>query len=212
MRWIRVSAVCAVLACALALAGCASQRVVESDVQSYSQLRALPSPPTYRFERLPSQLAQGNSAQPSAIETAAAQALAKVGMRFDGLAAAYRVQVYARTDRAFSPDWYDPWGGFGGFGGFSGFGGWGSVGFGMGRRGFYGGVAMPFPPPSPMYRREVGLILRDAISGNVAYETHAVHEGRWSDHPALFGAMFEAALSGFPVPPQGPRRVHIEIQ
>lgn len=209
MRWIRVSAVCAALACALALAGCASQRVVESDVQSFSQLRALPSPPTYRFERLPSQLAQGNSAQPSAIETAAAQALAKVGMRFDGLAAAYRVQVYARTDRAFSPDWYDPWGGFGGF---SGFGGWGSVGFGMGRRGFYGGVAMPFPPPSPMYRREVGLILRDAISGNVAYETHAVHEGRWSDHPALFGAMFEAALSGFPMPPQGPRRVHIEIQ
>ena len=204
MRWIRFSFVCA----ALVLAGCASQRVIDSDVQSYSQLSDLPSPPTYRFERLPSQLAQGISGQPSVIETQAAQALAKVGMRFDGLAAAYRVQVYARTDRAFSPDWYDPWGGFGGF---SGFGGWGSVGFGMGRRGFYGGVAMPFPPPSPMYRREVGLILRDAISGNVAYETHAVHEGRWSDHPAIFGAMFEAALSGFPVPPQGPRRVNIEI-
>lgn len=202
MRWIRFSFVCA----ALALAGCASQRVVDSDVQSYSQLSALPNPPTYRFERLPSQLAQGGSAQPSAIEAAAAQALAKVGMRFDGLAAAYRVQVYARTDRELSPNGYDPWwgGGWGpGWGGSLGWGGWSG-------RGFYGGLSMGFPPPT-LYRNEVGLILRDAVNGNVAYETHAVHEGRWNDNTALFGALFEAALSGFPVPPQGPRRVNIEI-
>ena len=198
MRWIRVSLFCA----ALALTGCASQRLIDSDVQSYSHLSALPSPPTYRFERLPSQLAQGQGAQPSAIESAAAQALAKVGMRFDGLAAAYRVQVYARTDRELSPDWYDPW--WGGWGP-----GWGGS-LGWGGRGFYGGLSMNFPPPT-LYRHEVGLILRDAVNGNVAYETHAVHEGRWSDNTALFGALFEAALSGFPVPPQGPRRVNIEI-
>ena len=202
MRPIRLSLWCA----ALALAGCASQRVVDSDVQSYSRLSALPNPPTYRFERLPSQLAQGQGqdAQPSAIEAAAAQALAKVGMRFDGLAAAYRVQVYARTDRELPLDGYDPWWG-GGWGP-----GWGGS-LGWGGRGFYGGLSMNFPPPT-LYRNEVGLILRDAVNGNVAYETHAVHEGRWSDHTALFGALFEAALSGFPVPPQGPRRVHIEIQ
>ena len=200
MRWIRVSLLCA----ALALTGCASQRVVDSDVQSYSHLRALPSPPTYRFERLPSQQAQGPSgAQPSAIEAAAAQALAKVGMRFDGLAPAYRVQVYARTDREISPDWYDPWGGWGSWGGWGG-------GLGWGGRGFYGGLSMRFPP-STLYRHEVGLILRDAVSGNVAYETHAVHEGYWNDQAALFGALFDAALSGFPLPPQGPRRVNIEI-
>lgn len=198
MRWIRLS----LLSAALALTGCASQRVVDSNVQSYSQLSALPNPPTYRFERLPSQLAQGGSAQASAIEAAAAQALAKVGMRFDGLAAAYRVQVYARTDRELSPDWYDPW--WGGWGP-----GWGGS-LGWGGRSFYGGLSMRFAPPA-LYRNEVGLILRDAVNGNIAYETHAVHEGRWSDNTALFGALFEAALSGFPLPPQGPRRVNIEI-
>ena len=198
MRWIRLS----LLSAALALTGCASQRVVDSNVQSYSQLSALPNPPTYRFERLPSQLAQGGSAQASAIEAAAAQALAKVGMRFDGLAAAYRVQVYARTDRELSPDWYDPW--WGGWGP-----GWGGS-LGWGGHSFYGGLSMRFAPPA-LYRNEVGLILRDAVNGNIAYETHAVHEGRWSDNTALFGALFEAALSGFPLPPQGPRRVNIEI-
>lgn len=200
MQWIRVSLLCA----ALALGGCAGQRIVDSDVQSYSHLTALPAPPTYRFERLPSQQPQGQGAQQvSAIEAAAAQALAKVGMRLDGLAAAYRAQIYARTERQISPDWYDPWWG-------NGWGpGWGG-GLGWGGRGFYGGLSMRFPPPT-LYRHEVGLILRDAVSGNVAYETHAVHEGIWNDNPALFGALFDAALTGFPLPPQGPRRVNIEI-
>ena len=42
------------LAAALA-AGCATVREVDSQVQSWSTLRALPAPPTYRLERLPSQ-------------------------------------------------------------------------------------------------------------------------------------------------------------
>lgn len=196
MRWIRISFLCA----ALALTGCASQRLVDSDVQSYSHLTALPATPTYQFERLPSQQAQ--EAAQSAIETAAAQALAKVGLRWDGTAPAFRAEVYARTDRTLSPDWDEPWG-WNGRGAWGGWGGWGG-------RGFYGGLALRFPPPT-LYRREVGLILREAASGKVAYETHAMHEGLWSDNTAIFGAMFDAALSGFPVPPQGPRRVNIEI-
>ena len=177
---------------ALALTGCSSVRLVDSDVQSFSQLRALPAPPTYRFERLPSQQAQ--SGQQDTIEAQAAQALAKVGMRLEPSApAAYRVQAHARIDRAMSADWYDPWWG----------GGWGG-------RGFYGGLSMRFPPPT-MYRREVGLIVRDAASAAVVYETHAVHEGIWTDNPAVFGAMFDAALSGFPTPPIGQRRVNVEI-
>ena len=191
------------LCVALALTGCASVRLVDSDVQSFSQLRALPAPPTYRFERLPSQQAQG--AQQDTIEAHAVEALAKVGMRFDPSAqAAYRVQVQARIDREMPADWYDPWfgGGWGpGWGG--GFGGWGG-------RGFYGGLSMRFPPPT-LYRREVGLIVRDAASAAVVYETHAVHEGIWTDNPAVFSAMFDAALTGFPTPPTGQRRVNIEI-
>jgi hypothetical protein len=35
--------------------------------------------------------------------------------------------------------------------------------------------------------------------------------GPWLDHNAVFAAMFEAALQGFPNPPAGPRRVAVQI-
>jgi hypothetical protein len=190
MRWITWPLLCA----ALWLTGCASTRLVDSDVQSFSQLAGAPAHPTYRFERLPSQQAQG--AQQSAVEEQARQALAKVGLRQDSAAPFYRVQVHARTDLQAYPDYWDGPG--------WGWGGWG------GGRGFHGGLSMRFPPPT-LYRREVGLVLREAASGTVVYETRAVHEGVWTDNPAVFAAMFDAALSGFPTPPTGPRRIVLEI-
>ena len=197
-RWARTALLCAPL---LLLGGCASTRLVDSDVQSFSQLRALPAPPTYRFERTLSQQAQ--PAQQDALEAQTSQSLAKVGMQHMANGpAAYRVQAQARVDRELAPGWYyDPWWGAGGWG--LGLGGWGG-------RGFYGGLSMHFPPPT-LYRREVALVLREAASGAVVYETRAVHSGVWTDNPAVFGAMFDAALSGFPTPPAGPRRINVEI-
>ena len=190
MRWITLPLLCA----ALWLTGCASTRLVDSDVQSFSQLAGAPARATYSFERLPSQQAQG--AQQSAVEDQARLALAKVGLRQDSAAPFYRVHVHARTDLLAYPDYWDgP--------------GWGWGGLGVGR-GFYGGLSMRFPPPT-LYRREVGLILREAATGNVVYETRAVHEGVWTDNPAVFAAMFDAALNGFPTPPTGPRRIVLEI-
>ena len=190
MRWITLPLLCA----ALWLTGCASTRLVDSDVQSFSQLAGAPARATYSFERLPSQQAQG--AQQSAVEEQARLALAKVGLRQDSAAPFYRVQAHARTDLLAYPDYWDgP--------------GWGWGGLGVGR-GFYGGLSMRFPPPT-LYRREVGLILREAASGTVVYETRAVHEGVWTDNPAVFAAMFDAALNGFPTPPTGPRRIVLEI-
>ncbi|HNZ92319.1 MAG TPA: DUF4136 domain-containing protein [Acidovorax sp.] len=189
MRWITLPLLCA----ALWLTGCASTRLVDSDVQSFSQLTGAPARPTYDFERLPSQQAQG--AQQSAVEAQARLALAQVGLRQDSAAPFYRVQVHARVDRKAPPDWYDPWWGWGG---------WSTGG------GFYGGLSMRFPPPT-LYRREVSLVLREAASGTVVYETHAVHEGVWTDHPAVWAAMFDAALNGFPTPPTGARRIVLEI-
>ena len=190
MRWITLPLLCA----ALWLTGCASTRLVDSDVQSFSQLAGAPARATYSFERLPSQQAQG--AQQSAVEEQARLALAKVGLRQDSAAPFYRVQAHARIDLQAYPDYWDgP--------------GWGWGGLGVGR-GFYGGLSMRFPPPT-LYRREVGLILREAASGTVVYETRAVHEGVWTDNPAVFAAMFDAALSGFPTPPTGPRRIVLEI-
>lgn len=193
MRWITLPLLCA----ALWLTGCASTRLVDSDVQSFSQLAGAPARATYSFERLPSQQAQG--AQQSAVEDQARLALAKVGLRQDSAAPFYRVQAHARTDLLAYPDYWDGPG--------WGWGGWGGLG---GGRGFYGGLSMRFPPPT-LYRREVGLILREAASGTVVYETRAVHEGVWTDNPAVFAAMFDAALNGFPTPPTGPRRIVLEI-
>ena len=193
MRWITLPLLCA----ALWLTGCASTRLVDSDVQSFSQLAGAPARATYSFERLPSQQAQG--AQQSAVEEQARLALAKVGLRQDSAAPFYRVQAHARTDLLAYPDYWDGPG--------WGWGGWGGLG---GGRGFYGGLSMRFPPPT-LYRREVGLILREAASGTVVYETRAVHEGVWTDNPAVFAAMFDAALNGFPTPPTGPRRIVLEI-
>ena len=206
-RWTTTALLCAPL---LLLGGCASTRLVDSDVQAYSQLRALPTPATYRFERTLSQQAQ--PVQQGVLEAQTVQALAKVGMQHvaDGGPAAYRVQVQARMQRELQPYWYDPWDS--GYGPWGPWGGWGwGLGSGWGGRGgFYGGLSMRFPPPT-QYRREVTLVLRDAANANVVYETHAVHDGIWSDSPAVFAAMLDAALTGFPVPPVGPRRVNVEI-
>ena len=190
MRWVTLPLLCA----ALWVTGCASTRLVDSDVQSFSQLAGAPARATYSFERLPSQQAQG--AQQSAVEEQARLALAKVGLRQDSAAPFYRVQAHARTALLAYPDYWDGPG--------WGWGGWG------GGRGFYGGLSMRFPPPT-LYRREVGLILREAATGNVVYETRAVHGGVWADNPAVFAAMSDAALNGFPTPPTGPRRIVLEI-
>jgi hypothetical protein len=45
----------------------------------------------------------------------------------------------------------------------------------------------------------------------VVFESHAANDGPWLDHAAVFPAMFEAALHGFPTPQPGPRRVDIQI-
>jgi hypothetical protein len=43
------------------------------------------------------------------------------------------------------------------------------------------------------------------------YETHAVHDGLWSDSTTIFATLFKAGLSNFPNPPAGVQRVTIEI-
>ena len=190
MRWITLPLLCA----ALWLTGCASTRLVDSDVQSFSQLAGAPARATYSFERLPSQQAQG--AQQSAVEEQARLALAKVGLRQDSAAPFYRVQAHARIDLQAYPDYWDGpgWG-------------WGGLG---GGRGFYGGLSMRFPPPT-LYRRAGGLISRGAAPGHGGDEAPAAHGRGGAANPPPFAAMFDAALNGFPTPPTGPRRIVLEI-
>ncbi len=180
-------------AASLLLSGCATSYVLDNTVQSFSALPALPAQPTYRFERLPSQQAPAQAQ----VEAVADAALHKAGLRRDDANPRYSVQLTARLQPVLSP-WADPWDA-----------GWG-WGLGMRRHGF-GFGSHHWMRESPWYHREVGIIVRELASNRVVFESQAANDGPWSDSSAVFPAMFEAAMQGFPTPPAGPRRVNITI-
>ena len=185
------------------MAGCSSVRLVDSDVTAFSRWSAaLPGPgTTYRFERLPSQLAIGN--QQDLVEGLARTALAKVGMELNSPVARYSVQVLLNSQRIDrSP--YD--GGYDGFG----FGGPG-VFLAGGNRGASLGLSFPLRFSESYYKRELSILMRELSSNQVVFETHALHDGVWSDTLAVLPAMLDSALRGFPQPPPGTRRVNVEI-
>jgi hypothetical protein len=193
MKYLRAfAAACA----AVLLAGCASGYLLENRVQSFSGLTALPASPTYRFDRLPSQAASASQPQ---VEALADPALFKAGLRRDDAAPKFAVQVSARVQRVLSPwgdPFYDPWG-------------WG----GFGWRGRYGwaGPPIPYARVEPWFHREVGVVVRDLGSNKVVFESQAVNDGPVLDDALILSAMFDAALQGFPNPPQGPRRVNVQV-
>jgi hypothetical protein len=177
----------------LLLAGCASSYVLDNSVQSFSGLAAMPPQPTYRFERLPSQQAP-DQAQ---LEAMADAALHKAGLRRDDANPRYTVQVSARIQPILSP-WADPWDG------------WWGVGVRRHHFGFgFGSRLMTME--SPWYHREVSVIVRELATNRVVYETRAANDGPWSGSAAVFPAMFEAAMQGFPTPPPGPRQVNVTV-
>lgn len=187
---------------AAALSGCATGYLLDTQVQSFSALPALPAQPTYRFERLPSQ--QGDPNQ-TTLELLADPALQKAGLRRDDANPQYSVQVAGRSQQTLSP-WASPYGW--GWGGWNvGLGGWGG-------RGAAWGVGFGGPWPgwdSYWFHREVSVIVRDLASNRVVYETSAINDGPWYDTGAVLPAMFDAAMQGFPNPPPGPRRVDVQV-
>jgi len=180
---------------ALLLAGCASTFVVDSSVRSFSSLTALPAQPTYRFERLPSQQEPGQAQ----LEAMADAALHRAGLRRDDANPRYAVQVSGRLQPTLSP-WADPWRWGGGWGV-----GYHRRGLGLGFGGPWGGLE------SPWYHREVAIVVRELPSNRVVFESHASNDGPWLDNNTVFPAMFQAAMQGFPNPPQGPRRIDIQV-
>lgn len=195
-RWIPIALLCA----AAALAGCStSTRLVEGQVQSFSTLAAVPTPATYRIERLPSQQTPAFDA----IAALAEKSLARAGLQRDDAAPRLLVQLGAQADSVprHDPFYLDgpyygpgPWG----------FGGW--YGRGWGVHGVW-----RFHEPTPLHRRAISIVMRDATTQAVVYETSAVHEDVWVSDPAVYGVLFDAALHGFPQPPQGPRQVRLPL-
>ena len=199
-RWVGVIA----LSATVLLTGCSTVREVNSTVQSFSTLPGIPLPPTYRLETLPSQQGQVNF---PAVEAQAQQALARVGMTRDDSRPSLVVQIsavarYARDYVSwpyYDPFWGPSWG-------------WGmSYGRGFGRGFGFGGSMMMDGPPLEYYRA-VSLVMRDIKTQQIVYETSAQRQDVWTDDPAIFGILFDAALTGFPKPPQGSRNVRTVIQ
>jgi hypothetical protein len=187
------------------LGGCATSWVVDSDVKSFASPGAVAPGATYRFDRLPSQ--QADRARQESLEAMAAAALDQVGLRRDDAKPQYTAQIGARVTAGLSP-WADPWlySGPWGYGGY----GYGSYGRRFYGGGWYGGPAFA-PPANPWYEREVSIVLRETGSNRVVYETRARNDGPYNSSAAILPVMFQAALQGFPNPPQGERRVNIEL-
>jgi len=192
-RWIFV-----LVALAL-LSGCSGMRIVDSDVQAFSTNQGARVPASYRFERLPSQQARGESQ--ARLEAMLRAELAKVGMQQDDANARYSVAYELRMARDPRAPWDDP----PYFGGMRG----GVFVSPTGTVVHVPMVMMHFD--TPYYRREVQLLVRRLSDGVLVFESRANHDGRWGDDTAVLPAMFEAALRGFPNPPQGVRRVNVEI-
>lgn len=204
-RW-HFAAICA--AAVVALAGCATgPREVATEVHTYARMDGVQLPATYRMELLPSQSQQASFAR---IEAAAEQSLRRVGLVRDPRPDLARlvVQVGASSyqGRARHPayDHYGPRPSFGWGIGYGGRGGWGGgVGFGMG---------MMLDTPPMVYNRAVKLVLRDPASQQIVYETSAEYDEVWMDDQLIWGLLFDAALSGFPHPPQGARQVRSTVE
>lgn len=199
----------ALLFIAIWLTGCATTRLIDSDVRSVSTFKSAPVA-GYKFERTLLQLAPDQIQNQQALEAMAEAALAKVGVKRDEAHPGYSVLVTAKVRREWRVGNADPLGlgniqiGVGiGVGAMRSRGGWGgNIGIG----------GMGFPRRDVLfYNREVSLTMRDLSTHQVVYETSALNEGLWADDNNILPILFEAAVSGFPTPPNGPRRVNIEL-
>jgi hypothetical protein len=185
-----------------ALTGCAGMHELSNDVSTYSQWPAERKPSSYAFERLPSQMANAEGQQ--ILEDSARRALESAGFvpASDPKSADYVVQVGARLSVSERSLYDDPFWWHGGlyhpryFGHFRRGYGYGFAGYGM---------------FSPIYEREVAILIRDRKTGTPLYEARATNDGYSSSMNSLLSAMFEAAMKDFPNTGINPRRVVTQI-
>lgn len=181
----------------LLLGACASTRVIDSEVRSFAGTVAPQPQASFRFDRLPSQ--QSNDPQAQAfqeqLETMAIGALAAIGLTPDEQGPKYLAQVHASVELVARAPVF-PSLGLGGFWGF--------------HRPPYG-VGMSYYMEPPWSRYGVHILLRDAASREVVFESSAQHVGPWSDTANVLPAVLRAALRDYPnATPQG-RTLRVEV-
>ena len=178
----------------LLLSGCATSRMIDSEVQSYSGSAPAVTPATYRFERLPS---QAQSEFQNQLELAAEKALATQGLTRGDSAPRYSIQVALRVEQ-YNRYPYHPNRQLGFMGS--------EPGLPWGTSPFYSPLLSMEPP---WYRQVVHIVLREAANGQVAFESTAAHEGPWSDTSNLLPALMDAAMREYPA--AGSRKITIEL-
>jgi hypothetical protein len=185
-------------ALALTLAGCATVSTVESEVQSFATAPTQVQPGPFQFERLPSQ--DQDTAQAAALEKMAQAALERRGFSRVDAGARYSVQIGAGTLNQVQT-YPEPF-----FGRFA----WRGYGHNRLWRGrlLYG----PSWPDRETFITRVRLKIRDLGNGKLVYESAATNELSWSDSGRVLPALFEAALTDFPSPPKGVRKIVVNLK
>ena len=199
--------------CSLLLSGCNSMRIIESQVQTSTQWpvtasqSAAPAKAFFRLDRLPADV---NNLQAGWAEVELEAALAPLGWTRNDTQAQYTIWIGVRAAEFIADPWgrpvRGPWVNRFNISIGTGYRPHG-VGWGLGMN---SGMRAGFPPPSG-YAQEVSIIIRDLQTSNVVYQTKALHEGPWSDHPNIWRPMISAALQGFPNPSVLNRRVDTTI-
>ena len=198
----------------LVLSGCNSMRIIESQVQTSTQWptgtaskTAAPAKAFFRLDRLPADV---NNLQAGWAEVELEAALAPMGWTRNDIQAQYTIWIGVRAAEFIADPWgrpvRGPWVNRFNMSIGTGYRPHG-VGWGLGMS---TGMRAGFPPPSG-YAQEVSIIIRDLQTSNVVYQTKALHEGPWSDHPNIWRPMISAALQGFPNPSVLNRRVDTTI-
>ena len=178
----------------LALAGCATHRVIDSSVRSFATAaadRPLEPPFSFRFERLPSQ--QADAQAQDRLEDIALPVLAQKGLVPDALAPRFTLELRVVVDAINQTGPFHAYWGFGTIG--SGL--WSQPG------------TMGLEPTR--YRYSVHLLLREAATKAVVFESTATHEGPWSDRAAVLPAVLLAAVQDFPQGADKARQVRIDL-
>jgi hypothetical protein len=178
----------------LTLAGCATNRMIDSSVRSFNTATAdlpLEGPFSFRFDRLPSQQADAQTQE--RLEEMALPVLAQKGLVPDTLGPRFTLELRMAVEAINQSGPFHAYWGFGTIG--SGL--WSQPG------------SMGLEPTR--YRYTVHLLLRDAANKTVVFESTATHEGPWSDRAAVLPAVLLAALQDFPQGSDTARRVLIDL-
>lgn len=205
---VRLCLTVGLLVALLWLSGCATAYRLSHTVDTHTAWAtdALPAAgDTFAFDRLPSQQAEPQAAFRQQLENAALAVLSHHGLQLaaEPHSARWTLQLTWRQQRTWRDLWHDPFfpGPF-----------WGMLGRDYVVTGTGQVIWLPamHHAPTAHYERELKVLLRDARTGQVVFESTATQESPWHDNPALVSALMEAAFDGFPQPSVGQRQVVIE--